>query len=227
MPIPLPPAPSPGGYRVLHTADWHLGKCLATRSRAEEHARFLDFLLGVIHEHAVDALVVAGDIFDSPNPPPLAQKQYYDFLSRLRGAGACAAVIVAGNHDSPGHLEAPRERPALPVLPCRRHAGGTAGEDWLVPLPGPGNAPAGGGRPALSCGTRDLRVGMSGQSADEIGQRALVAGIARRYQEAARARRKPGAQRGVPVLATGAPDRRRFDRTVRANAKSTLAAWEP
>ena len=195
-----PTAAKPAGaFRVLHTADWHLGKCLLTRPRTDEHARFLAFLLQAIQEYQVDALIVAGDVFDSATPPQFAVKQYYDFLSSLRGAGACAAVIVAGNHDSPGHLEAPRE--VLRSLSF--HVVGTLAErpaDWLVPLPDPGS-------PRLVVAAlpflrdADLRVGMSGQSADEIG-RALVAGIARRYQEAARAAEE-WRGRGVPVLATG------------------------
>ena len=193
------PAKSPGAFRVLHTADWHLGKCLLTRSRTDEHALFLAFLLQAIQEHQVDALIVAGDVFDSATPPQFALKQYYDFLSRLRGAGACAAVIVAGNHDSPGHLEAPRE--VLRSLSF--HVIGMLAEqpaDWLVPLPDRGS-------PRLVVAAlpflrdADLRVGLSGQGADEI-QRALVAGIARRYQEAAQAATEWRA-RGVPVLATG------------------------
>ncbi len=188
-----------GAFRVLHTADWHLGKCLLTRSRTDEHARFLAFLLQAIRENQVDALVVAGDVFDSPNPPQAAVKQYYDFLSSLRGAGACAAVIVAGNHDSPGHLEAPRE--VLRSLSF--HVIGTLAAqpaDWLVPLPGPA-------APRLVVAAlpflrdADLRVGLSGQSVEEI-RCALVAGIARRYQEAAQAAGEWRA-RGVPVLATG------------------------
>ena len=192
-------AKSPGAFRVLHTADWHLGKCLLTRPRTDEHALFLAFLLQAIQEHQVDALIVAGDVFDSATPPQFAVKQYYDFLSHLRGAGACAAVIVAGNHDSPGHLEAPRE--VLRSLSF--HVIGTLAEqpvDWLVPLPNPES-------PQLVVAAlpflrdADLRVGLSGQSADEI-QRALVAGIARRYQEAAHAAAE-WRERGVPVLATG------------------------
>ncbi len=189
----------PGAFRVLHTADWHLGKCLHDRARTDEHARFLAFLLQAIAEHQVDALIVAGDVFDSAAPPQSAVKQYYDFLSRLRGAGACAAVIVAGNHDSPGHLEAPRE--VLRSLSF--HVVGTLAEqpaDWLVPLPA-------AGAPRLLVAAlpflrdADLREGLSGQGAAEI-QAALVAGIARRYQEAARAV-EGWRQQGVPVLATG------------------------
>jgi exonuclease SbcD len=52
-------------YRILHTADWHLGKMLGDFSREEEHAAFLDFLLETIRTNDIDALLIAGDIFDS------------------------------------------------------------------------------------------------------------------------------------------------------------------
>ena len=56
-------------YRIIHTADWHLGKTLEGQSRAEEHDRFLSWLLVQIVELRVDAVIVAGDIFDSGMPP--------------------------------------------------------------------------------------------------------------------------------------------------------------
>ena len=60
--IPNKPA---DGFRLLHTADWHLGKTLNDQSRAEEHRRFLEWLLGAVTEHEVDAIILAGDVFDS------------------------------------------------------------------------------------------------------------------------------------------------------------------
>src|SRR5260221_6517283 len=99
----------PGGYRVLHTADWHLGKMLGQHSRQEEHQRVLAFLLQGIREQNDDLFAIAGDIFDSAKPPQIAEAQYYDFLSALFRQGGCSVIIVAGNHDSPAHLEAPRQ----------------------------------------------------------------------------------------------------------------------
>src|ERR1051326_1650882 len=93
-------------FRVLHTSDWHLGKLLGEHSREEEHRRFLAFLLQAVQGHGIDALVIAGDVFDSPNPPQSAVAQYYDFLSALYHQSNCSVVVVAGNHDSPAHLEA-------------------------------------------------------------------------------------------------------------------------
>ena len=95
--------------RILHTSDWHIGHRLYERSRIEEHRQFLDWLLNTIQENAVDALLVAGDIFDTALPSSEATDLYYQFLFRLYRETHAHAVITAGNHDSPRHLAAPRE----------------------------------------------------------------------------------------------------------------------
>ncbi len=188
--IPAKPA---GAYRVLHTADWHLGKCLGELSREEEHARFLEFLLGTIVDGDIDALIVAGDVFDSANPPQSALSQYYDFLARLYQASACSVVIVAGNHDSPALLESPRD--VLRTL--RATIVGRALDDPIVLLPDRESARlAVAAIPFLR--DRDLRSGQMGQGEEAI-RGALVAGIARRYADAG----ERVAGLGVPALATG------------------------
>lgn len=186
-------------YRVLHTSDWHLGKTLNDQPRDEEHERFLDWLLHVIREHAVDALIVAGDVFDSANPPQAAQAQYYDFVSALFRQGDCTMVVVGGNHDSPGQLEAPNK--VLRALGI--HVLGFLPEtpqDRLVALPSQEN-------PRLVVATipflrdRDIRTGQSGQGATDI-QRERLAGITRRYAETAEVAAEWN-EKGIPVLATG------------------------
>lgn len=100
--------------RILHTADWHLGQVLHGTSRAYEHARFFTFLEDSIAEHEVDALIIAGDIFDVANPPPSAQAAYYELLARLRRRFPRLDIaVVGGNHDSHERLDAPRELLAL------------------------------------------------------------------------------------------------------------------
>ncbi|RJF96064.1 exonuclease SbcCD subunit D C-terminal domain-containing protein [Noviherbaspirillum saxi] len=95
--------------RLLHTSDWHLGQALHNYDRAHEHERFLEWLLDTIEEQAVDALLVAGDIFDNANPSAASQRQFYRFLQQAKQrAPQLNIVIIAGNHDSPGRLEAPR-----------------------------------------------------------------------------------------------------------------------
>lgn len=97
------------GFRVLHTSDWHLGNTLKDKDRTEEFEKFLAWLLGVLEEEQVDALIVSGDIFDVANPSHRIQEIYYRFLSKL-ALGRCGqVVIVSGNHDSGLLLDAPKE----------------------------------------------------------------------------------------------------------------------
>lgn len=94
---------------LLHSADWHLGAQLQGWPREAEHRKALRRLVAIATERRVDAVVVAGDIFDSLNPPAEAQKLLYDTLKALRAARPTATIIlVAGNHDPAGRIEAPR-----------------------------------------------------------------------------------------------------------------------
>lgn len=94
--------------RLLHTADWHLGKTLRGRSRADEHRRALEQLTAGAIDAKVDAVLVAGDVFDSTMPPPEAEALVFDFLARLARAGI-GCVLIAGNHDHPRRLGALRD----------------------------------------------------------------------------------------------------------------------
>ncbi len=95
--------------KLLHTSDWHLGHTLHGLPREGEHAAFLGWLLDTIETRGADALVVAGDLFDSANPPASAQRMFYRFLAEARRRfPALDLVLVAGNHDSASRLEAPR-----------------------------------------------------------------------------------------------------------------------
>ncbi len=91
--------------RFLHTADWHVGKTLRGRSRMDEYAAALEQVAAIAVEGRVDAVLVAGDVFDSPAPPPEAEKLVYDFLARLL-PHRIACVVIAGNHDHPKRLGA-------------------------------------------------------------------------------------------------------------------------
>ena len=95
--------------RILHTADWHIGQRLHERQRTEEHEKFLEWLLKTIQEHQIELLLVSGDIFDTSLPSAESTNLYYRFLYRLFDETDAYTVITAGNHDSPRHLEAPRE----------------------------------------------------------------------------------------------------------------------
>ncbi len=95
--------------RLLHTADWHLGALLQGWSREPEHRAALTRLVAEAKARDVDAVIVAGDIFDSLNPSAEAQRLLYDTLRDLRDACPRAVIVLlAGNHDPAGRLEAPR-----------------------------------------------------------------------------------------------------------------------
>ncbi len=94
--------------RLLHTSDWHLGHRLYGQAREAEHQRFLNWLLEQLEAHQVDALLVAGDVFDLANPPTSALAAWYAFLADTRRRlPDLDLVVVAGNHDSPARIEAP------------------------------------------------------------------------------------------------------------------------
>ncbi len=94
--------------RLLHTSDWHLGHTLYDVSREAEHAAFLDWLLDTLEAQAVDALLVAGDIFDTANPSAEAQAAWYQFVARARRRRPrLDVVVIGGNHDSAARLDAP------------------------------------------------------------------------------------------------------------------------
>ena len=95
--------------KILHTSDWHLGQRLLFNDREQEHQRVLNWLADTIRNQEVDALIVAGDIFDINNPPNYARTMYYRFLTSLLGTTCRHIIVTGGNHDSPSMLNAPRE----------------------------------------------------------------------------------------------------------------------
>ena len=95
--------------KILHTSDWHLGRSLYGRKRYEEFSSFLDWLAQTIEEEKVDALLVAGDVFDNSTPSNRAQELYYRFLCRVAASCCRHVVVIAGNHDSPSFLNVPKE----------------------------------------------------------------------------------------------------------------------
>jgi exonuclease SbcD len=94
--------------KLLHTADWHLGQTFYEYDRRSEHIRFLAELKKQIRTRSIDVLLIAGDVFDSPNPSAESQKMYYQFLRDVTAENPLLQmVIIAGNHDSAARLEAP------------------------------------------------------------------------------------------------------------------------
>jgi exonuclease SbcD len=90
--------------KILHTADWHLGRRLDGRSRHDEQTRVLDEICAITAEEEVDAVLIAGDIFDSYNPPAESESLFYSTMTRLCDGGRRAVIVIAGNHDSPDRL---------------------------------------------------------------------------------------------------------------------------
>ena len=184
--------------RLVHTADWHLGHTLHGYDRAFEHGAFLAWLADLIEAERADALVIAGDVFDSANPPASAQRAFYAFLVEARRRRPdLETVVIAGNHDSPGRLEAPA--PLLEALGVRvvgalpKTGDGLDLDQLLIPLHVRGEVAA------WCAAVPYLRPADLGAAGD--GDDPLVAGVARVYAEAVEA--ASARSGGLPVLATG------------------------
>lgn len=166
--------------KILHTSDWHLGRTLYGRKRYEECERFFDWLIGCIENERVEALLVAGDIFDNSTPSNRALELYYRFLCRVAGAGCRHVVVTAGNHDSPSLLNAPKEVLRylnVHVIGCMAETM----EDEILVL-----NDAGGKAELIVCAVpylrdRDIRRAEAGESFEDKGRK-LVEGIRDHYR---------------------------------------------
>ncbi len=92
--------------RILHTSDWHLGKCLEGYSRLEEQQQFMQELSDIADSNNIDMILISGDIYDNNNPSAAAEKLFYSSTKKLSLNGKRPIVIIAGNHDSPERLTA-------------------------------------------------------------------------------------------------------------------------
>lgn len=93
--------------KILHTADWHLGKRLDRFSRLEEQVFVMNEIIEIADEQKVDMVIVAGDLFDNFNPSVEAVELFYKTLKRLSNNGKRPVIAIAGNHDSPNLIDAP------------------------------------------------------------------------------------------------------------------------
>lgn len=100
--------------KFIHTADWHLGNRMHEVERKDEFENFFCWLKNIIIEEKAEALVVAGDIFDTANPPTEAKAMYIKFLASLIGSDCKNVIIIGGNHDSGSLLDS--EKPLLEYL---------------------------------------------------------------------------------------------------------------
>ena len=188
--------------KILHTADWHLGQRFQHgHERLAEHRCFLDWLLHTIEAEAVDVLVVAGDVFDTGNPPAAARELYYSFLARLKNSATCHdVVIVGGNHDSAATLNAS----ASLLKALRVHVVGGVPTNYLEQCIA---LPHGAATPRLVVAAvpflRDAEVRqlVAGETAADREER-LRHGIAAHYHALAD-HLDHYRDQGVPVMATG------------------------
>ncbi len=93
--------------KLLHTSDWHLGKYLNNFSRHAEQQEVLEEICEIAEREKVNAILIAGDLFDTYNPPTESVELFYRILKRLSANGTRAVIAIAGNHDSPERIEAP------------------------------------------------------------------------------------------------------------------------
>lgn len=187
--------------RIIHTADWHLGQYFYTKSRAPEHQAFLDWLIAQIIQHQVDALIVAGDIFDNGAPPSYAREMLNRFVVALRPTG-CQLVLLAGNHDAVATLNESRE--LLACLNTHLIANADIPERQVLTLHNRQGEPG-----ALLCAIpflrpRDILRSQADQSGTEKQialQDAISAHYAHCYQYACTLRDKLALP--LPIIATG------------------------
>ncbi|MBI1184425.1 exonuclease subunit SbcD, partial [bacterium] len=119
--------------KILHTADWHLGKKLHKQDLWADHAMYLNWLEKYIEKEHINVLLISGDVFDLANPSSEARAMYYNALVRINKL-ACTTIITGGNHDSPAVLNAPKD--VLKALNIHVVGGLPAHlNEVLIPLP--------------------------------------------------------------------------------------------
>jgi exonuclease SbcD len=92
--------------KILHTADWHLGKRLQDFQRLQEQQTVLEEIVDIADREQADLIIVAGDLFDTFNPDPKAEDLLYSTLKKLTVGGSRPVLAIAGNHDNPDRIEA-------------------------------------------------------------------------------------------------------------------------
>jgi len=189
--------------KLLHTSDWHIGRTLYGRKRYEEFEAFLTWLAETIQQNEIDALLVAGDVFDTSAPSNRAQELYYRFLCRVAASSCRHVVVVAGNHDSPSFLNAPKE--LLKALDVHVVGSSTASpEDEVLVLRNDQDTPE-----LIVCAVpylrdRDIRVAEAGESVEDK-ERKLIEGIRTHYAAVAALAEQKREELGVdiPIVGTG------------------------
>lgn len=188
--------------RILHTSDWHLGQHFMGKTRQAEHQAFCAWLIDQVREQAVDALLIAGDVFDTGAPPSYAREQYNRFIVELRATG-CELVVLGGNHDSVAMLG--ESKTLLAQLGSRVIPGVCASmEEQVLVLHRRDGAPG-----AILCAIpfirpRDVLQSQAGQSAEDK-QLSLQQAIQQHYLELFALAEAKRDQLGgeLPIIASG------------------------
>ncbi|GGY20110.1 exonuclease subunit SbcD [Paludibacterium paludis] len=188
--------------RLLHTSDWHLGQHFMGKTRHAEHQAFLDWLIDEVRERAVDAVIVAGDVFDTGTPPSYARELYNRLVVALHETGT-ALVVLGGNHDSAATLG--ESRPLLSCLGATVVPGVEEDTARQVLVLGQRDGSPG----AIVCAVpfiraRDVMQSRAGQSADDK-QLSLQDAIHRHYRTVYRlaCERRDELGLPLPIVATG------------------------
>jgi len=186
--------------RILHTSDWHLGQNFYTKSRAPEHQAFLTWLRQTAADQQVDAIIVAGDIFDTGSPPSYARELYNRFVVELQQTG-CELIVLAGNHDSVATLNESRE--LLACLNTRVIASAQLQPEGQAIILNKRNGEPG----AVLCPIpflrpRDITKSRAGESGSEK-QLQLLDAITLHYQACFDAACQLRGEQALPIIATG------------------------
>ena len=188
--------------RILHSSDWHLGQHFMGKTRQAEHQAFCTWLIEQVRAHAVDAVLIAGDIFDTGAPPSYAREQYNRFIVELRATG-CELVVLGGNHDSVAMLG--ESKTLLAQLGTRVIPGVCEQlDEQLLVLHRRDGSPG-----AILCGIpfirpRDVLQSQAGQSAQDK-QQSLQQAIQQHYQDLYALAEAKRAELGgdLPIIASG------------------------
>lgn len=187
--------------KILHTSDWHLGQSFFNKSRKAEHQAFLDWLLDVIREQQVNAVIVAGDVFDTGAPPSYAREMYNRFIVAISKLH-CTLVVLGGNHDSVAMLNESRQLVACLNTRVVAGIGDSPLAEQLLELPN-----SEGETGAIVCAIpfirpRDVLRSRAGESELQK-QQALGEAIKQHYHELFHAALALRGSKPVPIIATG------------------------
>jgi exonuclease SbcD len=188
--------------RILHTSDWHLGQFFINKSRLPEHQKFITWLLETVVQENIDAVIIAGDIFDTGSPPSYARELYNQFVIGMNQLGR-QLVILAGNHDSVSTLN--ESKNILAQLNTRVIAAAAdCMEEQVIELNDQQGEVA-----AILCAIpylrpKDIMKSSAGESGDQKKQ-ALGQAIGEHYQTlfAMAEKRRAAIGKPLPIIATG------------------------